>query len=82
MLLLNVVGEGLYVWIPVFMCCCLYAFVVNADSCTNVFLPVHQHLPDLDYSVREKQQCVDSSGLKLSTKANNVEAMAISWPYI
>lgn len=48
---------------------CLYPFVVNADSCTNMLLPVHQHLPDLEYSVREKKPCVDRAGLKL---ANNV----------
>lgn len=58
--------------IHVHVCLCLYAFVINADSGTNVFLPVHQHLPDLEYSVREKKQCFDRAGLKLSTKANNV----------
>lgn len=47
--------------------------------CTNVFLPVHQHLPDLEKSVREKKQCVDGAGLKLSTMANNVSSVAISW---
>lgn len=52
------------------ICLCLYVFVENADSCTKVFLLVH--LPDLEYSVREKKQCVDRAGLKLSTKANNV----------
>lgn len=36
------------------------------------FLPVHQHFPDLEDSVRVKKQCVDRPGLKLSTKANNV----------
>lgn len=59
----------------------LFAFAISADSCTNMFLPVHQHLPDLEYSVREKQ-FVDRPGLKLSTKANNVQSMAISWPSI
>lgn len=33
---------------------------------------VHQHLSDLEDSVRVKKQCVDRPGLKLSTKANNV----------
>lgn len=59
------------------MCVCLCVLntsVGSADLCTNVvvFLPAHQHLPDLEYSVREKKQCVDRHGLKLSTKANNV----------
>lgn len=67
----------------VFVCMhvCLYAFVISADSCANAFLPLHQHLPDLEYSVREKQ-LVDRTGLKLSTKANNVQSMAISWASI
>lgn len=63
------------------MCVCvcihvyLYVFALSADSCTNMLFVVHEHLPDLEYLVREKQ-LVDRASPILSTKANNVEFMA------
>lgn len=49
----------------------------------QMFLPVHQHLPDLQYwGQLEKKHCVDWAGLKMSTKANSKYISPLCWLYL
>lgn len=83
----NEAWERVCVCADLYLCPCVFLFVCVSAKCILMHKCAFTCTSASAWSwvlrtVREKKQCVDRTGLKLSTQANNVKSMAISWPSI